>query len=153
MVQRVYQSWCGGERDTGQRREQRVERKRHRPGAEKTATERGGSIMVERRSLRTIFFFFLGNCTFLSLTIEFILILHFIYKTEQCSLLCIENIQMVWKSIIKSSPTKRQMVWKFVNYSLVSLWISNFSLSLSLSLWILTKNLVQRSSAWSSSKA
>jgi hypothetical protein len=43
MVQRVYRSWCGGERDTGRSKEQRAEsgeKETHRPGAEKTATER-----------------------------------------------------------------------------------------------------------------
>ena len=64
MVQRVYRSWCGGERDIGQSREQRVERKRHQPGVEKTATKRergidhvhGGELVFENHFFFIIFF-------------------------------------------------------------------------------------------------
>ena len=46
------------------------------------------------RLLNQKFFFFLGNCIFPALIIEFILILLFIYKIEQYLSLCIENIQI-----------------------------------------------------------
>ncbi len=39
-------------------------------------------------------FVYWGNCTFLLLTVASISILPFIYKTEQCPHLCIENMQI-----------------------------------------------------------
>ncbi len=42
----------------------------------------------------TVRIFKRGNCTFPPLTIASISILPFIYKTEQCPHLCIENMQI-----------------------------------------------------------